>query len=102
MVVCRSEEALDRDIRSKIALFANLPVDRVVSARDVDSIYKVPLYFRAEGVDDQVLAHFGLETDPPRPLGLGGARQALRRRRHARADRHGRQVHAARTTPTCR
>jgi len=65
MVVCRSEEALDRDIRSKIALFANLPVDRVVSARDVDSIYKVPLYFRAEGVDDQVLGHFGLETDPP-------------------------------------
>ena len=65
MVVCRSEEALDRDIRSKIALFANLPVDRVVSARDVDSIYKVPLYFRAEGVDDQVLSHFGLETDPP-------------------------------------
>jgi CTP synthase len=65
MVVCRSEEALDRDIRSKIALFANLPVDRVVSARDVDSIYKVPLYFRAEGVDDQILAHFGLETDPP-------------------------------------
>ena len=33
----------------------NLPVDAVVSARDVDSIYKVPLYFRAEGVDDQVL-----------------------------------------------
>jgi CTP synthase len=65
MVVCRSEEALDRDIRSKIALFANLPVDRVVSARDVDSIYKVPLYFRAEGVDDQILTHFGLETDPP-------------------------------------
>ncbi|MGH2838979.1 MAG: CTP synthase, partial [Thermoleophilaceae bacterium] len=65
MVVCRSEEALDRDIRSKIALFANLPVDRVVSARDVDSIYKVPLYFRAEGVDDEILSHFGLETDPP-------------------------------------
>jgi len=65
MVVCRSEEALGRDIRSKIALFANLPVDRVVSARDVDSIYKVPLYFRAEGVDDEVLSHFGLETDPP-------------------------------------
>jgi CTP synthase len=65
MVVCRSEEALERAIRTKIALFANLPVDRVVSARDVDSIYKVPLYFRAEGVDDQVLSHFGLETDPP-------------------------------------
>ena len=95
MVVCRSEEALDRDIRSKIALFANLPIDRVISARDVDSIYKVPLYFRAEGVDDQVLSHFGLETAAAGPLRLGGARQALRRGRHAGADRDGRQVHPA-------
>ncbi len=62
MVMCRSEEPLSRDIREKIALFVNLPVDSVVSARDVDSIYKVPLYFRAEGVDDQVLEHFDIET----------------------------------------
>ena len=66
MVMCRSEEPLSRDIREKIALFVNLPVDSVVSARDVDSIYKVPLYFRAEGVDDQILEHFGIEhTDAP-------------------------------------
>jgi CTP synthase len=65
MVVCRSEEALSREIREKIALFANLPVDRVISARDVDSIYKVPLYFRAEGVDDQILEHFGMEAPSP-------------------------------------
>jgi CTP synthase len=65
MVVCRSEEALGRDIREKIALFANLPVESVVSARDVDSIYKVPLYFNAEGVDDQILGHFGIEAGPP-------------------------------------
>src|ERR687894_134954 len=64
MVVCRSEEALDRDIRSKIAVFANLPVEAVVSARNVDSIYKVPLYFRAEGVDDQILDHFGMQAEP--------------------------------------
>src|SRR4051812_42723882 len=63
MVVCRSEEALDRDIREKIALFANLPVDAVVSARDVDSIYKVPLYFRAEGVDDRILENFGIDAE---------------------------------------
>ncbi len=62
MVLCRSEEPLSRDIREKIALFVNLPVDSVLSARDVDSIYKVPLYFRAEGVDDQILEHFGIET----------------------------------------
>src|SRR5918997_1756675 len=65
MVLCRSEEPLSHELREKIALFVNLPVDSVVSARDVDSIYKVPLYFRAEGVDDQVLEHFGMETAPP-------------------------------------
>ncbi|HEX2267009.1 MAG TPA: CTP synthase, partial [Actinomycetota bacterium] len=37
MVMCRSEGALDRDIRQKIALFANLPVEATVSARDADS-----------------------------------------------------------------
>ncbi len=65
MVMCRCEEPLSRDIREKIALFVNLPVDSVVSARNVDSIYKVPLYFRAEGVDDQILEHFGIETAAP-------------------------------------
>ncbi|HLE88651.1 MAG TPA: CTP synthase, partial [Candidatus Limnocylindria bacterium] len=58
-LVCRSESRLDREIRSKIALFASLPVDAVISAHDVDNIYKVPLAFRAEGVDDLVLDHFG-------------------------------------------
>jgi CTP synthase len=65
MVVCRSEEALSREIREKIALFASLPVDAVISARDVDDIYKVPLMFRAEGVDDWILDHFGIEATAP-------------------------------------
>src|SRR3954451_22664193 len=65
MVVCRSEEPLGRDIREKIALFANLPVDSVISARDVDTIYKVPLYFHEERVDDSVLDHFGIKAGPP-------------------------------------
>jgi len=65
MLVCRSEEPIDRDVRDKIALFASLPTDAVISARDVDSIYKVPLYFRAEGIDDQVLDYFGVEAGPP-------------------------------------
>src|SRR5919199_5884541 len=64
LLICRSEGPLSRDIRSKIGLFANLPVDAVISARDVDSIYKVPLYFRAEGLDDQILDHFGMEGPP--------------------------------------
>ncbi|MBV9214212.1 MAG: CTP synthase, partial [Actinobacteria bacterium] len=63
LLICRSEGSLSRDIREKIGLFANLPVDAVISARDVDSIYKVPLYYRAEGLDDQILEHFGLDAE---------------------------------------
>ena len=64
LLVCRSEGPLSREIREKIGLFANLPVEAVISARDVDSIYKVPLYFRAEGLDDQILEHFRIEAGP--------------------------------------
>jgi CTP synthase len=65
MLVCRSESALSQDIRRKIALFASLPPEAIVSARDVDNIYKVPLVFHDEGVDDFVLDHFRLEAPAP-------------------------------------
>jgi CTP synthase len=66
MVVCRSESLLSDDIRRKIALFASLPVEAVVSARDVPDIYQVPLVFREEGVDDFIVQeHFGLEAPAP-------------------------------------
>src|SRR5512133_305149 len=62
---CRSEQGLDRDIRKKIALFASLPEDAVVSARDVDNVYKVPLVLRAEGADDLILDHFAMDAPAP-------------------------------------
>ncbi|HYV15368.1 MAG TPA: CTP synthase [Conexibacter sp.] len=65
MVMCRSEERLSQDIRKKIALFASLPIEAIVSAYDVDNIYKVPLGFNAEGVDDFVLDHFRVEAPAP-------------------------------------
>jgi CTP synthase len=65
MVMCRSESPLSADIRKKIALFASLPVEAIVSACDVDDIYKVPLTFREEGVDDFVLDHFRIEAPAP-------------------------------------
>jgi CTP synthase len=64
-LVCRSEQGLDREIRRKIALFASIPEEGVISARDVDNVYKVPLVLRAEGMDDLILDHFGLEAPPP-------------------------------------
>ena len=66
MVVCRSESPLSDEIRRKIALFASLPVEAVVSARDVPDIYQVPLVFRGEGVDNFVVSeHFGLQAPAP-------------------------------------
>jgi CTP synthase len=64
-LVCRSEFGLERDIRRKIALFGSVPEQAVISARDVDNVYKVPLVLRAEGIDDLVLDHFGVEAEPP-------------------------------------
>jgi len=65
MLMCRSEGSLSAEIRKKIGLFASLPSEAIVSARDVDNIYKVPLVFREQGVDDFILEHFGMEGPPP-------------------------------------
>jgi CTP synthase len=84
MVVCRSEGGLPQDLRRKIALFASLPQDAIISARDVDNIYKIPLVFRAEGVDDFVLEHFGMEAQPP---ALGDWERFVRRSTEAQERR---------------
>jgi CTP synthase len=65
MLMCRSEGSLSQEIRKKIALFASLPVEAIVSACDVDNIYKVPLTFHEQGVDDFILEHFGVEAPAP-------------------------------------
>ena len=65
MLMCRSEGSLSQEIRKKIALFASLPSEAIISACDVDNIYKVPLVFREQGVDDFILDHFGLEAPAP-------------------------------------
>ncbi len=66
MVMCRSASELSTEIRSKIALFASLPVDAVVSAYDVDDVYKVPLAFNDQGVDEFILSeYFGIHAGPP-------------------------------------
>ncbi len=80
MVLCRSESHLGDDIRRKIALFASLGVDAVVSAKDVGNIYEVPLWFRDEGVDHFICEHLGFDTPPP---DLSGWRHILDRAAHA-------------------
>ena len=65
MLICRSEEPLPDEMREKIALFTSVRTDSVISGQNVRDIYEVPLVYRAQGVDDQILKHFHLETGPP-------------------------------------
>jgi CTP synthase (UTP-ammonia lyase) len=65
MLMCRSESLLSSEIRKKIALFASLPPEAIVSAYDVDNIYKVPLTFRQQGVDGCILEHFCVDAPEP-------------------------------------
>ena len=102
MLMCRSEGSLSQDIRKKIALFASLPPEAIVSACDVDNIYKVPLTFHEQGVDDFILEHFGVAGAGARARALEGADRALRARRRAPCGSRSWASTCSSRTPTCR
>ncbi|MEC9299071.1 MAG: CTP synthase [Gemmatimonadota bacterium] len=62
VLICRAEQALDEGTRKKIALFTNVPIDGVIEARDVDTIYEVPLELRRQRLDDVVLDLLQIEA----------------------------------------
>src|SRR6202007_762604 len=65
ILLCRSDRALSKELKSKIALFCNLEDQAVIAARDVASIYEVPLNFAHEGVDALALKYLPMETPTP-------------------------------------
>ncbi|WP_353073191.1 CTP synthase [Tunturiibacter gelidiferens] len=65
ILLCRSDRAVPREMRNKIALFCNVEEPAVIAARDVASIYEVPLTFAAEGVDTLALKYLRIETKTP-------------------------------------
>ncbi|GCE82950.1 CTP synthase [Komagataeibacter diospyri] len=64
MLVCRSDREIPENERRKIASFCNVRPQAVIAARDVDTIYACPISYHAEGMDTEVLRHFGLPTTP--------------------------------------
>jgi len=62
ILLCRTDRFLSREIKSKIALFCNLEEQAVITAKDVESIYEVPLSFAREGVDSLALRYLRMET----------------------------------------
>lgn len=55
ILLCRSDMSLPLDLKKKIALFTNVSEDAVISAKDVDTIYEVPLYLSQEGIDEIIM-----------------------------------------------
>ncbi len=62
ILLCRTDRFLSKEIKSKIALFCNVEEEAVITAKDVASIYEVPLVFSREGVDSLVLRYLRLEA----------------------------------------
>ena len=65
VLLCRADREIPEGERRKIALFCNVRREAVIPALDVESIYRVPITYHEEGLDEQVLSHFGLESPEP-------------------------------------
>jgi CTP synthase len=66
ILLCRTDRFLDQEIKRKIALFCDVTEEAVITAKDVDTIYEVPLVLKAEGLDQIVLKMLGLPVTEAR------------------------------------
>ena len=64
ILLCRTDRDLPDSERRKIALFTNVEERAVIPARDVDSIYRIPLLYHADGLDDIVVRKLHLDVPP--------------------------------------
>jgi CTP synthase len=62
ILLCRTERYLSSELKEKIALFCSVPTEAVITAKDVEHIYQVPLVLGGEGLDEQILRCLKLET----------------------------------------
>jgi len=74
ILLCRTAHPLTHDIKAKIALFCSVPEEAVITARDVESIYEVPLMLAEEALDEQILRRLRL---PSTPADLGSWRDLV-------------------------
>lgn len=65
VLVCRADRHVPVELRRKIALFCNVPADHVIEARDVDSIYRLPLIMHRQGLDQTIVDHLNIWTRKP-------------------------------------
>jgi CTP synthase len=66
ILLCRTDRFLSKELKSKIALFCNVGVDAVITAKDVGCIYEVPLVFHREGLDHKIIELLNIWTRAPK------------------------------------
>ena len=64
ILLCRSERQLPREVKEKIALFCDVDVSGVVTAKDVHSVYEIPMVFAEQGVDESILRMLNAPSGP--------------------------------------
>jgi CTP synthase len=65
ILLCRTDRMLSPDIKAKIALFCNVEKDAVVTAKNVETVYEVPIVFHQEGLDEKIVEKLNIWTGRP-------------------------------------
>lgn len=65
ILLCRTDRYIPPEMKAKIAMFCNVEKDAVITAKDVETIYEVPIVFRKEGLDELIVRQLHIETGPP-------------------------------------
>jgi len=82
ILLCRTDRFLPPDLKDKIALFCNVEKGAVITAKDVETVYEVPIVFRKEGLDELIVRQLKLETGPPNLREWDAMVQKIKRPKH--------------------
>ena len=92
IILCRTDRFLPKNVKAKIALFCNVDEDAVITAKDVETIYEVPLILNKEGLDEKITRLLNIWTGRPDLRVWEDVVQRAAQPRARRHDRDGGQV----------
>jgi CTP synthase len=83
ILLCRTDRFLSPDIKSKIALFCNVDKNAVITAKNVETVYEVPILFHQEGLDEKIVEKLNIWTGRPN---LKGWERIVKKVKHPRTE----------------
>jgi CTP synthase len=83
ILLCRTDRLLSPDVKAKIALFCNVDKDAVITAKNVETVYEVPLVFHQEGLDEKIVEKLNIWTGRPN---LRGWERVVKKAKHPRLE----------------